>query len=336
MAVLFIAFIRAHWIKIRGIMAPFVIGAVISYIITSPVRLMERKGIPRRFAILFIYIAMICTLALAVFYLLPVLFHNMKELAEILPDVIAHYKGIFDDMISAIRYSRWSEDIKAAVLDEIQMALLILQDKAINLLGKAIEGLAGTVELLLRSAIALVVAFYFVNDAERFKKAFLSTIPRKWRESVQETGAEINVVLSNFIRGQIVISAIVGGMEAVGLYIVGVNYALMLGIIGGITNIIPYFGPYIGAVPAVILAFIQSPLKALWAVVVFTAVQQIENAVITPRIIKERLGLHPVVTILVILTGGSFFGVIGLLFAVPVTAILRVILRRAVKSIIHP
>jgi sporulation integral membrane protein YtvI len=332
-AVLLIWFIWANRDELWNILVPFLIAFFISYLIAPPVKKLEAKGIPRRIGILIIYLAVISLVAAAVIFLLPLLFQNMKELAEMLPDIAARYTQYFDEMVSAIKYSKWSEDIKAAILDEIRTTLQMLQDMSAQLLRKAMEGVAGTMKLLLRTTVAMVIAYYFVKDAEKLKKSFFAMAPRTWRESLEETGAEISKVFSRFIKGQVIVTLIVGVLEIIGLYIVGLDYAPILGIIGGIANIIPYFGPYIGAVPAVALAFIESPLKALWTVLVFFIVQQIDNSVITPRIIRERMGLHPVATILVILAGGTFFGVFGMLFAVPVTAVIRIILKRAIRTI---
>lgn len=148
------------------------------------------------------------------------------------------------------------------------------------------------------------------------------------------TCREINDILSNFIQGQLLTAAIIGVMETVALFIVGVKYAPILGIIGGISNIIPYFGPFIGAIPAVAVALIDSPVKVLWTVVAFVIIQQIDNMFISPKIIEGRLGLHPVTTILAVLVGEEFFGIIGMLLAVPVTAVIKVILKRSVEAIV--
>jgi predicted PurR-regulated permease PerM len=332
-AVLIIIFIRTYLDKLWGIATIFIMATVISFAITPPVRFLEKKGIPRWAAILVVYLVIILAIAAAALFLVPKLFQNMKDLAEVLPEIAAQYESHFNEFVLSIKYSSWSEDIKAAILEEIRDILSYIQSRVLGFLRSAVKGMAGALSLVLRAAVAFVLSFYFVKDAEKFKKSFISGIPRKWRGWVQETGTEIKKVLSNFITGQIVISFIVGVMEVVGLYIVGLDYALVLGIIGGIANMIPYFGPYIGAVPAVVLAFVESPVKALWTVVVFVAVQQIENAVITPRVIRNRLGFHPVITILVIFAGGSFFGIAGMLLAVPVTAILSVICGRIIKSL---
>jgi len=168
-----------------------------------------------------------------------------------------------------------------------------------------------------------------MKDAEFFKKGALSLVPRRWRNEIIGTCREINEILSCFIQGQLLTALIIGIMETVALAIIGVKYSPILGFIGGISNIIPYFGPFIGAIPSVAVALIDSPVKAFW-----TVVQQIDNAFISPKIIEGRLGLHPITTILAVLAGGEFFGIIGMLVAVPVTAVLKVILKRLIEAIV--
>jgi predicted PurR-regulated permease PerM len=123
-------------------------------------------------------------------------------------------------------------------------------------------------------------------------------------------------------------------LEAIGLIVIGMKYPLALGMLGGLANIIPYFGPYIGAIPAIAVALTISPMKAVWTALVFIAAQQIDNNFISPRMMEERLGLHPVATIFAVLAGGEFFGVPGMLLAVPAAAILRAIVNKTVDAIV--
>ena len=133
--------------------------------------------------------------------------------------------------------------------------------------------------------------------------------------------------LGSFIRGQLLISAIVGILIAVGLSIMGVDFALIIGLIAGIFNIVPYFGPIIGAVPAVVFALLKSPLTAVYVVLLFAVVNQVESSIISPNILGEHVGLHPVTVIFSIISGGYLFGILGVILAVPVTSIVKVTLR---------
>ena len=138
---------------------------------------------------------------------------------------------------------------------------------------------------------------------------------------------EMDNSLGSFIRGQLLISAIVGILIAVGLSIMGVDFALIIGLIAGIFNIVPYFGPIIGAVPAVVFALLKSPLTAVYVVLLFAVVNQVESSIISPNILGEHVGLHPVTVIFSIISGGYLFGILGVILAVPVTSIVKVTLR---------
>ncbi|NLB77703.1 MAG: AI-2E family transporter, partial [Clostridiaceae bacterium] len=161
----------------------------------------------------------------------------------------------------------------------------------------------------------------------------LLLLPRRWRAGTIDLGKKISRILAGFIQGQLMTALIVGVLETMGLILVGMKYPLVLGMIGGLANIIPYFGPYIGAIPALAIALTISPLKAVWVAAVYIVVQQIDNSFISPKIIEGRLGLHPVATIFAVLVGGEFFGIIGMLLAVPVMAILRVFVNKFVEII---
>jgi len=197
-------------------------------------------------------------------------------------------------------------------------------------LSMCIDGISMFFDFLM----AMIIAYYLMKDADFFREGFLSLFPRKWRNGIITTAREINAVVSNFIKGQLLTALIVGCLEAIGLLIIKVRYPVVLGFVGGIANIIPYFGPFIGAIPAVAVALLQSPAKVIWTIVVFTLIQQIDNNFISPKIIEGRLGLHPVTTILVVLVGGEFFGIFGMLVSVPAAAILKIILKRTIKAIV--
>ena len=144
---------------------------------------------------------------------------------------------------------------------------------------------------------------------------------------------DIHQVVLRFIQGQIIIAIIISIIETLGLILIGMPYAPLLGFIGGVSNIIPYFGPYIGAVPALAVALTMSPWMALWTAIVFLVVQQVDNIYLSPRIMEGKLGLHPVTTILAVIIGGKLFGMLGLLLSVPLVAMLKILLKRLYRSV---
>jgi predicted PurR-regulated permease PerM len=328
---LFFYYFRA---KVFKIITPFILAAIISYLLHPMVIKLERKRIKRTFGILLIYLFFSLTVASIILFVLPEVIRNVRELIVTIPEITSRYQVLFNNFISTIQSSDWPPDIKNTIFREIENGLAMFQLIAIDTLRGILVKLVGTITTLFDVVLAMIIAYYLIKDAEFFKESFLSLTPRRWRNGMVGTGREINLILSNFIQGQLLTALIVGTMEMAGLSIVRVKYPLILGVIGGIANIIPYFGPILGAIPAVAIAIIDSPTKALWTVLVFVIIQQIDNAFISPKIIEGKLGLHPVTTILAVLIGGEFAGIFGMLVSVPIAAIIKVIFKRAVEAIV--
>lgn len=331
---LFAAFIYKYRVRIEKIISPFFIAGIIAYIVKPLAARLEKRGLRSSAAILIIYGIFIAVIAVAAVFIFPELVNNIKELMNTLPDITNQYQKKLNGFVSLIRTSKWSDDIKLVVFNEIRNITAIVQGYAVGALKNALNVFIEMISVFVDVSLALFIAYYLVKDSERFKQGTLSLAPRRWRNWLVSVGREINEILERFIQGQLLTALIVGVMETGGLMLTGIKYPLVLGMIGGLSNIIPYFGPYIGAVPAVAVALVQSPLTALWAVLVFAVVQQIDNSFISPKIIEGKLGLHPVTTMLVVLIGGEFFGIMGMLLSVPVTAILKVIIKKTVEAIV--
>lgn len=332
--VLTFMFIIKYKEKILDIVVPFFIAIIIAYSLKPLVLKMETKNIPRSLSIIMIYVVLSSAIIATTIFIIPELIGNTKELMDKLPELTSKYQNLFNSYISNIQSSKWSPEIKGAILKEIQNGSNNVQDFIMSTLSKGLNTTMKSVPIFLDLTLSLIIAYYFIKDSRSFRDGFLSLVPRKWRNGLINTGREINEILSNFIQGQLFTALIVGILEAIGLFLINSKYPFILGLIGGIANIIPYFGPFLGCLPAVALALIESPIKALWTVIIFALVQQIDNAFISPKIIEGKLGLHPLTTILAVLIGGEFFGIIGMLISVPIFAIIKVILKRSVEAIV--
>ena len=180
---------------------------------------------------------------------------------------------------------------------------------------------------LLGLVIAPVFAFYILKEIEQIKESFIMTIPRKYRSDVLALGRDLDEIISGYLKGHLLISVIVGVLTGLGMLLIGHEFALIIGLIAGVAELVPYLGPFITAVPAVALALQTSEKTALYAVIVILVVQQLENAVISPKIFGKRIGLHPLVVIFSLLAGAEMFGFLGIILAVPVAGTIKVILR---------
>ncbi|HHX74541.1 MAG TPA: AI-2E family transporter, partial [Firmicutes bacterium] len=218
--------------------------------------------------------------------------------------------------------------------DSIRLALdqniLNLQTEIQSLLERATGSVLSLFSNLLAMLVIPLMVYYLLRDMDALKRSAVLLFPKKYRSWFVSMGSEMDRTLGAYFRGILVISFLVAVLTYVGLALIGLDYALMLGILAGLTNVIPYFGPIIGAIPAVLLALLISPAFALKAGLVYVVVQQLESQVIAPQVLGRNLGLHPLVVIFVLILGGKLYGLPGLIFAVPFTAIARIFLRHAI------
>lgn len=332
-SLLFIYLAYKYRVKLLKLITPVFLAGIIAYLIRPIVLWLEGKKLSRTWSILIIYFVISGIIIALVIFIIPHLINNTKELMNTLPDIAMEFKDNFNSIIKNIKASKWPPDIKESIFDEIDNGINLIEQATMDTLKKSLLAIAKTATATFDLIIAMIIAYYLIKDAKSFRDSALSLIPRRWRSGIINCCREINVVLSNFIQGQVLTALIVGIMVTIGFFIVRLKYPLILGMIAGVFNIIPYFGPVIGAIPAIAIALIDSPLKALWTVIIILIIQQIENAFISPKIIEGKLGLHPVTTILVVLMGGEFLGIVGMLIAVPITAVLKVIVKRSIEAI---
>lgn len=308
---------------------PLITGIVVSYILLPVAEFFERLKIKRTLSILFSILLSLVVILMIFVWLVPVLIDNIKDLTGMLPEL---YNSAFSNITNFIRKNA-PENLHNDILKETERFVLNLQQRFISNLQGIISLLPKTLSVIIDVLVGWILSFYILKDRELIIENLKHIFPEKYREEIVCFLRDIHRIAVKFIQGQILIALMVGILETVGLYIVGLPYAPLLGFIGGISNIIPYFGPYIGAVPAVTVALTMSPWKAIMTILVFAVVQQIDNLFLSPRIIKEKLGLHPVTTIMAVIAGGRLFGFFGLIFAVPSVAVTKIILYKIYRII---
>jgi predicted PurR-regulated permease PerM len=202
-----------------------------------------------------------------------------------------------------------------------------LADDVLRTLQDGLVATLTTVFSTISFIIGLVVIpfwlFYILHDESQVKEGVIQALPRQLRADVLCMARLIDDVLSAYIRGQLLLCFFVGGMATVALAIIGVPFALVLGLIAGIFEALPYVGPILGAVPAIVVAVLSNPGSALWVAIVFFAIQQVENLILVPRIAGKSVKLHPAMVMVVLVIGNELAGFLGMLIAVPITAVLR-------------
>lgn len=315
---------------LRGIFLSLILAVVITYLFYPLVRAVENKGVSRTSAIFIVYAAMSFIVAGLLLYGMPHIIAQLYRVAEAVPGYAAQVQEFTASL--QIEYARAGipETLRRIIDERISWLENILVQQA----ERVVETLLGLAGYVFNIILAPVFAFYLLKDIELFTARTVSFIPPQSRTDVLTLGSEISKIIDSFVRGYLLVSLIVGLMTGLAMTVLNMEFALMLGIFAGLTNLIPYFGPLIGAIPAIALALLVSKWMVLKVAIAYLVIQQIESSVIGPRVIGKRVGLHPLFVILVLLAGIQLYGLTGLILSVPLAAILRVLFRFTIRKFI--
>lgn len=312
---------------VREVLLPFGAALFLVYVTEPLISLMERRQVPRLVAILVVYSVLLGLAWVGVVYLWPMAVAEVERAVATIPGRLAEARQLSAKLLAMSRNRRLPALAAAALnalAEEAQEAVTQFGRRAVELTLSFFSRVA----LLL---VAPVISFYLSRDLPALKRWLLTLFPPSERWEARQLFSEVNAVLGGYVRGQLVISSAVGILVWLGLSFLEIPYALLIGLLAAVTDIIPYFGPVIGAVPAVALALGRSAWTAGYVVALFFAVHQIEGMILVPRVMGGRVGLHPVVVIFVLLAGGHLFGVAGMLVGVPVAAVARVVFQFALR-----
>ncbi|OEF98934.1 AI-2E family transporter [Vulcanibacillus modesticaldus] len=307
---------------LKTLLLPFFIAIIISYLLHPIVTMLHNKGIPRSLAVLIIYFIFFGSLAIISFNIFPLLVAQIKDLGEQLPDII----GKLDRWLDGIRHDHLNP-LPDSFQEGIDNSLENLEKRISESFSNITTWISNTIEVIITIFLVPFVAFYILKDYQILEKTIITLVPKRKRKEMIRLARDIDDALGNYIRGQLIVCMIIGVLAYIGYLFVGLPYALLLALIVGITNIIPYLGPFIGATPAVLVALSVSWQLAIKIVIVNLIVQIIEGNVVSPQVVGRRLHIHPLFIILSLLIGGQLAGIAGLILAVPVFAIIKVIIQ---------
>jgi len=314
----------------KSALLPFIIGLVIAYLVLPlvhfldcrmPSRLRDRN-LSRPLSILIVYLIVILFIAGTFAFLIPPVVRQGQVLWKQMPQLAAKGRALGAEWLG-----RYQEAIPLEIQQRIQSNL----EKLAGTIGQAVqEGsvrtvsfISSTVGFFLGVLVIPFWLFYILNDEAKVRESALDLIPDRIEPDLLNILRIMDDIFSAYIRGQLILCLFIGTLATIGLLIAGVDFALLLGLIAGAFEILPFVGPILGAIPALIVAALQSPMTALWALVVFIIIQQIENLFLVPRIAGESVKLHPALIMVVLVVGGEALGLWGMLLAVPLTAVIR-------------
>jgi predicted PurR-regulated permease PerM len=314
--------------SVRVIWLPVVFAAGLVFILEPVVGAFERLRIPRVAGAILAFLGLAAFIVAATALIFPLVQEQAVAFAQQLPELYlevinwlretgARIGLDVDELLSQEAIEEWLND--PANQETIQNLLLGFGAGA----GQVIRGVTELIAVLF---LAPVLAIYILIDLEKFKTNMIGLTPPKNQEEVAFVGGEVGGALGSFVRGQLLVAVIVGIMSSFGMWIIDLPFWLLIGIISGFLNLIPFLGPIVGGALAALVALLSGdPWQAVWAIVIMVLVQQIDNHLITPMVQRTRVHLSPLVIVLALVIGGSVAGLLGVLVAVPVTAAIRIL-----------
>ncbi|GIP54761.1 MULTISPECIES: AI-2E family transporter [Paenibacillus] len=318
-------------VLLKTVLFPILLTGAIYYLLNPLVDWLERKGIPRVYTIVALYLLIVGIITIVIISVVPIVQRQITELIDNFPKYSYEVQLQFESVIGSNFFHQVQEStgFNPTKLGET------ISEQATTILDNAWSGIGGFLGALKDIILAVVtvpfILFYLLKDGKKLPGFILRYVPVRFRNQTNRVMSEMNGQISSYIRGQIIVSFCIGILLYIGFLIIGMDYSLVLAIIASFTSIVPYLGPAIAITPALIIAIVTSPFMLLKLIIVWTVVQLIEGKFISPQIMGKTLRIHPITIIFVILTAGNLFGVLGIILAVPGYAVLKVVITHLFK-----
>jgi predicted PurR-regulated permease PerM len=316
------------FVVLRQVLLPFVMGMAIAYFLDPVADRLEKWGLSRTLSATALTVVFLIAVAAFLMVLVPILQSQVLDFASRLPHYMDLLRGRAEDLLTLVQARLSPEDVA-----RLRDAVGGLAGGAVAWLGRVATqvwagGLA-LINLLSLIVITPIVAFYLLRDWDRIVERLDHWLPRRHRATIREQLGEINKTLAGFARGQAIVCLGLGVFYGIGLTLVGLEFGLIVGLGTGIISFVPYFGMLTGLVVGMGLAFAQFDtwLPIVMVAGIFVAGQIVEGNFVTPKLVGDQVGLHPVWMIFALLAGGALFGFVGVLLSVPAAATIGVLLR---------
>jgi predicted PurR-regulated permease PerM len=311
--------------RLRILLAPVVLATALIYVLNPIVNRLHKARLHRIVGSFIAFSILIGTLVLIGFLVAPSITDQASQLSAEFPEIYEKSAGEIEDLVEDLGFGSidvWSYDELQDYLNDPEV-----QDRffsaALDRVGDVTSGL---LEAILVFLVAPVVAFYMLIDLPRVRQQVVSMVPQAHRPEVLHVSRRLGTAIGGFLRGQVIVALIVGVMMSIGFRIIDLDFWLIIGMIAGFLNIIPFVGPWVGGILGVMVGLVTADVQtAVYAALVALIVQQIDNNFISPTVLRATVRLHPAVVLLVLILGGGIGGLWGVLLAVPVTAGLKIV-----------
>ncbi|MDG5789195.1 AI-2E family transporter [Evansella sp. AB-P1] len=309
----------------QTVFIPFLIAGVLFYLLRPIVNLLHKQKVPKGIAILLIYIALIGVLTGVIFLIGPILQRQVMNLVDNMPYLINELQNLIIK-IQEIEWIAQFQESENFSIEQISETITSNLARSVDFITSNVASFVGAItNAVLMIILIPFMLFYILKDGHKAPNQVLRYFPEKQQIEGKRILNDMDTALSSYIQGQILVSLCVGILMYISYLIIGIEYSLILALVAMFTNLIPFIGPWIGSVPAVIVALITAPMSAIWVIVAIVIVQQIESNLIAPQVMGRKLAVHPLTIIILILVAGRFLGFIGFLIAVPTYAVTKVV-----------
>lgn len=304
---------------IKEVLAILFVALIFASAVDPWVDALEKIRFPRWLSILLIYAVLLAALALVIVLLIPPITAQTIQLAESFPEYFSKVGIAFESL----------KNFSAAhgIMGELDKGLTAIKSNMSEVIGSVFDRVTGFFGGVVSFFVVLVITFYMTIEESSLKRALTFILPDKYQPFTLQLINKVQRKIGDWLKGQLILSLILGVLVYVGLLILGVNYALVLGVVAAFGEFIPYLGPVLAAIPSIFLAFTQSPLKALFVLILYIIIQQVENQILVPKVMQKVVGLNPIVCIVALLVGAKIAGFVGVILAIPVATAISVVVK---------
>ena len=327
------SFFSTNFKILKDLFTPFFIGFIIAYIFNQPIKKLESKfNLKRGVSILIVYGISVALLIFSWIFIIPIIKSNINELALSIPNGIDQVQDLINNISSQFKLDINNMDIKQQINDFITKVVIPFSTFTASTISNFIINLMSTVvSYTINIALGLVISVYLLLSKEKYIEVVNLFSKKILKSNYSKVKGFINILDNNigiYIVAKAIDSTIYGIICSIVLTIVGSKYALFIGIIAGVTNMIPFFGPILGTIIAFVANLFFSINKAILVLIVMIIVQQLESAILEPHFVGKQVGVPPILTIFAVTFAGKYTGFLGILLAVPVTGVLLVYFKR--------
>lgn len=303
--------------NLSQIFALFFFTIAIVYILNPLVDFLKNRGVPCLAAVIITYIILLLVISLVLLYLIPIIVTQGNLFIKKFPG----YLKTEIEFVKAWRGRLIELRVPPTAIELLEQTVDQMREGGLALLSAVPSFTLNIFSIVFYFILAPVMAFYLLKDLDKIRQTMIEIIPLRYRDDSLDILQKVDLALSGFLRGQFLVALVVGILATISFSIIGIDFSVVLGIIVGVLNLIPYFGPIVGGLIAAIVAFFKAPILVLWVLLAMVLVNIVDATILSPNILSQQVNLHPVLIAFSLMIGGALMGLLGVIIAIPVAAV---------------